>query len=218
MNEPDVVLTDYALALECIVFVWWLHRRGGKNSLLKKWMHLFFGSLAAASLAGGTVHGFFPDRHSPGGLLLWKATLLAIGVTALAAWNLGGGLLFSSRGARWMARAAALQFLLYAGVVLFLNHQFGVAILDYLPPTLFLLVAFMVTARRGRSPAASLGTAGLALTLLAAASQQMRITLHPAYFDHNALYHTIQAVALVFIFVGFRGLLATPEGSNADKA
>jgi hypothetical protein len=32
----------------------------------------------------------------------------------------------------------------------------------------------------------------------------MRIALHPAYFDHNALYHVVQGVALVLFYQGFR--------------
>jgi hypothetical protein len=38
------------------------------------------------------------------------------------------------------------------------------------------------------------------LTLVAAAVQQARIALHPTYFNHNALYHLLQAIALFLIF------------------
>ena len=34
--------------------------------------------------------------------------------------------------------------------------------------------------------------------------QQLEIALHPVYFDHNAVYHVVQAAALVLLFLGFR--------------
>jgi hypothetical protein len=42
----------------------------------------------------------------------------------------------------------------------------------------------------------------MVLTLVAAVVQQRRIALHPAYFNHNALYHAIQAIALGMIYLG----------------
>ena len=45
----------------------------------------------------------------------------------------------------------------------------------------------------------------MVLTLVAAVVQQRKISLHPVYFNHNAFYHAIQAVALVLIYVGARG-------------
>jgi hypothetical protein len=43
----------------------------------------------------------------------------------------------------------------------------------------------------------------LALSIVAAVTQQARIALHPVYFDHNAVYHVIQAIALVVLYFGF---------------
>jgi hypothetical protein len=34
--------------------------------------------------------------------------------------------------------------------------------------------------------------------------QQARISLHPEHFDHNAVYHVLQGVALVLLYRGFR--------------
>jgi Family of unknown function (DUF6962) len=55
-------------------------------------------------------------------------------------------------------------------------------------------------------------SAGVVLSFVAAACQQLGIAVHPIYFDHNAVYHAIQALALALIFVGLQGLLSsTPE-------
>jgi hypothetical protein len=55
------------------------------------------------------------------------------------------------------------------------------------------------SSRRSALSAASLG-----LTFVAAAVQQARVALHPRYFDHNALYHLIQAAGLYLVFRGAR--------------
>jgi hypothetical protein len=47
----------------------------------------------------------------------------------------------------------------------------------------------------------------VALSFVAAAVQQTETSLHPLYFNHNALYHLIQAFALLLIFLAARGLL-----------
>jgi len=46
-------------------------------------------------------------------------------------------------------------------------------------------------------------TAGLALSAVAALLQASRVAIHPIYFDHNAVYHVLQAIALVLLYLGF---------------
>ncbi len=45
----------------------------------------------------------------------------------------------------------------------------------------------------------------------------MRVALHPVYFDHNAVYHVVQAVALVILYIGFervgRSAVSSPRSS-----
>jgi hypothetical protein len=59
------------------------------------------------------------------------------------------------------------------------------------------------------------GVTGLALTFVAAAVQQLRIAIHPVYFNHNALYHVIQAGALLLIFVAAR-FTVTSTSARSD--
>lgn len=58
ITEPDVTLTDYGLALECVLFTYLLHQQGHWRNSIRAWFILFFGSVGLAALAGGTVHGF----------------------------------------------------------------------------------------------------------------------------------------------------------------
>ena len=90
MTEPDVTLTDYALMILCVAFVRNIAGQSFKMPILHKLWCVFFGSVALASLMGGTVHGFFLDESSLGFQILWPITLLAVGVTAGTAWVLSG--------------------------------------------------------------------------------------------------------------------------------
>ena len=211
MTEPDVTLTDYALAIECTIFVFALARLDASDRDLRFWFLLFFASIAAASAVGGTVHGFFLPASSSGRAILWPATLLAILVTSLATWDIAAVLQLDEKKAAVVRRLAIAQLAVFAFVVLFIKSKFYIAIVAYLPSTLFLLFAFLKTQRRRPDIGIRWGIGGLALTLAAAVVQQIRIGIHPRYFNHNALYHVIQGGALWMIFRAARSIsLALP--------
>ena len=206
MTEPAVTLTDYALAIECTVFVIALTRLGARDKELCFWFVVFFASIGAASVLGGTVHGFFLAASSPGRRILWPATILAVLVTSFAAWNIGAVLQLEERKAVLVRRLALAQLILFALVVLFVTSKFYVGIIAYLPSTLFLLFALLTTYRGRPDRAIRWGVTGLVLTLVAAAVQQLHVGIHPVYFNHNALYHVIQGAALGMIFVAARSI------------
>jgi hypothetical protein len=206
MTEPAVTLTDYALAIECAAFVIALSRLDARDKALCFWFIVFFASAGAASLLGGTVHGFFLAASSPGRRILWPATLLVILVTSLAAWNIGATLHLDERKAVLVRRFAIAQLVLFSLVVLFVTSKFYVGVVAYFPSTLFLLFALVASYRRRPDRAIRWGIAGLALTLVAAVVQQVRVGIHPIYFNHNTLYHVIQGAALGMIFVAGRSI------------
>ena len=211
MLDPDVTLTDYLLAILAAYFAYIIHHRGTPETGYRSWFALFFLAAGAAPLLGGTMHGFFPQEGTLAHDGLWVATLLAVGIAALAGWTIGARLILAERPARAVSSAAFVLYLAYAGIVLFVSRDFLVAIVHYLPATLFLLVAFAARYRRtGERPLAA-AAVGLALTFVAAAVQQLEIPLHPTYFDHNALYHVVQAAGLWMVFVGARRLAGCGE-------
>jgi uncharacterized protein DUF6962 len=216
MTEPDVTLTDYMLFAECAAFAWLLARRRSTLVELRRWTILFFVFTATAALFGGTVHGFFPDTGSIG-RVLWKISMLAIGATALAAWVMGAHLLVDHR-RDWLLGFAESLTAGYAVLIVFVTDAFWVAVACYLPAAVFLLAGFLRAAIRGHASWARLGACGLVLSFVAAAIQQFRIALHPVYFNHNALYHLVQAIALALLFMASRSLLAFTEDLPADTA
>lgn len=200
LTRPAVSLTDFALAIECAVFVILLARRSANDPVLRSWFVLFFASVALASLLGGTMHGFFEYSTSPIRTVLWTATLLSILVTSFSAWSIAAVIHLDPRFARLVRWFAATQMIVLSLVVLFLTQKFLVAIVAYLPATIFLFVAFLLAYRRRRAPALASGVAGLALVFVGAAVQQSGLSLHPVYLDHNTLYHIIQGIALWLIY------------------
>lgn len=204
ITEPDVTLTDYGLAIECAVLASLLWRSGDAGGPVRAWFTLFFASVGLAALMGGTVHGFFPDVETAGYRGLWSATLLAIGVAALAAWGAGARIQFAGALARRITMLAGLLLAGYAILVFFVTDTFLTAIIFYLPAAVFLWIVLLFAYRRTQNRRVLAGTIGLGLTFVASGLQQSGVGLHPVYFNHNALYHLIQAAALLLIFWGAR--------------
>ena len=207
LTRPAVSLTDFALAIECTAFAVLLARQPATDLVLRKWFVVFFASVAAASLLGGTMHGFFEYSTSPVRTVLWTATLLSILVTSFAAWSIAAVLQLDRRASQWVRWFAAAQLVVLTLVVLFVTQEFLVAIVAYLPATVFLLIAFVLAYRRRHNPALASGIAGLTLVFIGAAVQQSGVTVHPVYLDHNTLYHVIQGVALWLIYRAARWII-----------
>ncbi|MFQ5545645.1 MAG: hypothetical protein ACE5FE_06685 [Acidiferrobacterales bacterium] len=198
--EPDVTLTDYGLAIECMVLAGLIYAYGVPRNVLRFWFVAFFVALGVAALIGGTFHGFFGNQSSLGPTVLWPATLVAIGMAALALWSIGATLMFSERVANWVSWGALFAFAVYVLLILFSSRGFWIAIINYIPASMFLLVAFLVVYSRTGMSYLLVGVGGIFLTLIAATVQHTGISVHPRYFNHNALYHLIQAVALFLIY------------------
>jgi hypothetical protein len=213
LTEPDVALTDYGVTLECAMLTGLLFRREPARRGLRNLFALLFASAGVAALAGGTVHGFFL-RESALGAILWRIVLLAVGLTALAGWSIGGRLLFPERTARLVEVLAAVECAAYTFVVLAIDQSFWIAIANYAPSVLFVAFSFLVAYRRhGEGPLLA-GLVGLLLMIAGAIVQRLRVAVHPAYFNHNALFHVIQMAAFLLVFVAGRHLVAVPPAAE----
>ncbi|HVE86461.1 MAG TPA: hypothetical protein VND93_26575 [Myxococcales bacterium] len=212
MEDVAVTLTDYALTVECGVLAaliaLWRPRQP-----LWTWFILLFVSLSVATLVGGTAHGFASRLGDGGQANLLAVTRFCIGATSLATWSIGAHVLFRAPVARWVVRGAVAQFVAYSFVTLVVTPAFWVSLVEYLPATVFLLVACARACWRSREPRIYPILAGLLLTFAAAYVEVRKIGLHPTYFNSSALYHLIQAVALVLIFLAVRHLPAVSRST-----
>ena len=84
-----------------------------------------------------------------------------------------------------------------AGVVLSGAREFWLTLTAYLPAAVGILVVY-VSRWRQVGPW-WWGIIGVLLTFIAAGVQVGHVALHPQWFNHNALYHLVQAVALFAI-------------------
>ncbi len=84
ITEPMTMATDYLLAAWSVVLAVWLLRRGAgaPRQPLILWL-LAFAVTAVAALAGGTAHGFALMLGAAGRAVVWKVTVVAIGLSAL---------------------------------------------------------------------------------------------------------------------------------------
>ncbi len=199
LHEPATTLTDYLLTLECAWFAWVLARRSAPGLLRSAFISLF-SSVSVASLFGGTMHGFFPDTGSAANQVLWTATMLSVGVTAASMFLVGAWLGFGAERTRKLTPVVAAGVVAYSGIVVFVSQDFLVAIVAYVAAAVFLMAVLLRDWLRRRSPGAVAGVLGIMLTLLGALAQQSGVALHPVHFDHNAVYHLIQVVALYLLF------------------
>jgi uncharacterized protein DUF6962 len=168
---------------------------------------LIFACLCASSITGGSYHGFFPGgTEGPGGgWAVWITTMLILGVAASLTWILFFLLLGrGGRGLRVVVAAVTAAFLVYAYVVVGIDHSFRVSAIFSAPPVLAVLVLMMVRAARDGHRNAMLASAAILLMLAAAVLQQLHVGLHPVWFNHNALYHLLEGVALAVLFVALR--------------
>ena len=201
MHEIDVTLTDYLVTVECGLFAYLLFSTMPGQRVFRIWFAVFFAMAGAAAFLGGTRHGFFPDRESSANQILDVAAMIALGLTSVAVWIFGAVILFGERATRMVTIVAAGEFVLYAICLLFFSQSFLVAIVNYLPSAVFALAVFGAVGFRHRVGAAWIGAAGVLLIFVGAAVQQAKISLHPDYFTHNAVYHVIQALAMYLVFV-----------------
>jgi uncharacterized protein DUF6962 len=206
ITDPAVTLTDYGLAIECAILLALLARPQASDETLRLWFLVFFAAAAAASLFGGTVHGFLKAPDSRGRATLWALTLLSIWLSGLAAWFAAARLELQPHAETWARIAGTAMVAVLSAAVILGARNFAIAIVGYLPSTLFLLFALWSVYRRRKARSIGWGIAGLSLTLLAAGVQRLRIGVHPVYLDHNAFYHVIQGAAFWMIFKAARYL------------
>lgn len=198
--EPMTVATDYLLAVLGVVFGVRLFRRPRlANGSRRLWAGMFF-AMAAAALAGGTVHGF-ADRLSAFSIwLLWRLTVWSIGVATVCVVSAIARFAFSRSAARWVIALVVLQFVLYA-IWMTTHDGFGWVILEYAPAMLFVAGVSWWCGRRFGWRGAPWVLSGVAVSFAAAFVQASGFSLH-RHFNHNDLYHVIQMVGLYFLYRG----------------
>lgn len=197
--EPAVALTDLAIAVETALFARTLaHQRTGPAAL-RRWFAIFFAGTSLASLAGAAYHAL----PSPGGTMrgrLWRVSLSGVVTSSLSAWQVGAQLGRSNGAPSASLSAVTVAHLTALAALTRTSPPYRMVIAGYLPAVASLAGSFSGRLNRpGDRVPAALGLAGLGLTMIAAWVQIRRIALHPRHFDHNAVYHLVQAAAFAVL-------------------
>jgi len=216
IHDPDVVFTDLGLAILAAWLGWRLWARTGPETLPRAGVVLL-GGLASAAFWGAIFHAFFPaDTTTLPGFMAWipvALSILVVGATLLevSLRLLAPGLAPPVRGACVAIYAAA-----FAAVVLLVDESFSSIVRFYVPPLVLFLIAAVRQAIRSASVAWTLIAVAFIVSAGAAVLQQAEVSIHPVYFDHNAVYHVVQAVAVVLLYLGFQRSPEAPAGAYAS--
>jgi hypothetical protein len=214
VHDPDVVFTDLGLAILAAWLGWRLWARTAPGTLPRAGVVLL-GGLASAAFWGAIFHAFFPaDTATLAGFIAWIPVSLSILVVGATLLELSLRLLaprLTSPIRRYLVAVYAAAF---AAVVLLVDESFSSIVRFYVPPLVLFLVAAVRKAIRSASAAWTLIAVAFTVSAGAAVLQQAEVSIHPVYFDHNAVYHVVQAVAVVILYLGFQ---RSPEGAGVRE-
>jgi hypothetical protein len=208
VTEPTTAITDCLLAACTAFWALMLFRRaeGDRRVPLLLWAAAF-AATAAGALAGAAWHGLRPLLGVTAALIVWKATLLSIG---LASFALGSAVAFD-----WLPRAARIatiallgaQFCWYAAVIA-KSDDFSAVVADYSIVMIGVLIAALV---RVRERAARWIIGGILVSFAAAAVEMSSLRI--GSLTHDDVYHLIEIGGL---FMLYRGAV-TPAAARAGR-
>jgi hypothetical protein len=195
------MLTDYGLGLLTLfwaVRLFWLNRQDPQISRLL-WA-VGFVATALASFLGGSFHGFRTSLSGPAATLVWKCSMYSVGITSWAMFSAVVVAACQSRWRRWLLTLVVVKLLLFAAWMS--NHsEFRYAILDYGSAMAGILIAQVHGWFVRRDQSVPWIITGIIVGLVAALFQTSSYAIHPD-FNHNDLFHVIQATAFYLFYRG----------------
>ena len=199
--EPTPMLTDYALAGVTGWLAYSLFRAREGQRARSLWA-LAFAALALAAALGGTWHGFAPTFAAIAVLLVWKATLLSVGIASFG--MLAGSAISTTAGSarKSLLVIAAVKLAIYSGWMVG-HSEYIYVIAD--TGTALVLVAALHLWSAARDRASRWILTGVGVSVLAAGAQASGFALH-RHFNHNDLYHVIQIAAMILFYAGAKRL------------
>ena len=197
--EPMTLLTDYALA-GVTGWLGWLMFRAREGQAARSSWALAFAALTVAAALGGTHHGFAPQLSEGTLSVLWKTTVLAVGVASFT--MLAGSTVAATTGGlrKVLLTLAAAKLALYSAWML-AHSEYIYVIADTGITMAALVVLHGRSALRNDDRASLWVLCGVGVSVLAAGVQASGFALH-RHFNHNDLYHVIQIAAMVLFYIG----------------
>ncbi|PZV08958.1 MAG: hypothetical protein DCF32_03485 [Leptolyngbya sp.] len=200
MAEPITTLTDYAIALECLLLASLLFVQGGVQRL---WAAAF-GSVSGVALLGGLYHGFGDQLSLLQRIWLWQGMGIAVAIASF--FTLVAAAVPLRREVRWTLLALATAKLVGAIAVGFTLWGFALRVTNYLSALIIVLLVQWL--QRHRHPGAPVWLLGaIALSGLGAVG----LLIPWPGVSPLVVYHLVQMVALFCIY---RSVAATGQARS----
>jgi uncharacterized protein DUF6962 len=203
IGEPVTVLTDYLLAGVTGWLGWRLFRAREDQAARSGWA-LAFVALAAAALLGGSHHGFSSVLPDVARIVLWKTTLLAVGVASFGMVAGSAIAVTAGRVRKALVSLAAVKLAAYSAWML-MHDAFIYVIADTGIAMAVVAALHVWSAMREENRASLWMLGGVGVSVLAAAAQASGYAPH-RHFNHNDLYHVVQVAAMAMFYVGAKRL------------
>ncbi len=196
IHEPATLLTDYVLAVLGGYFAWRLHRQ---NPAARWWIRALL-AMSISAFVGGSYHGFAPNFAPEVAAVWWKFVLILVcGIGFCMGVSLIRETVPTGRQRGWNGFLIGKFVLSVAAVITY--PKFVVAMLDYG----LAMIAWAVAALLCRRAWSGWMLAAVGLSAVAGWVQQSHWGIS-AHFNHNDVYHLIQALALLGFYRGGRAL------------
>ena len=204
-GEVVTMVTDYLLAATAFGAAMWLWKSAA--GVPGRWWAVAFLATGVAAVLGGTSHGYAPviDKQTHG--LVWRLTYVTVGI---ANFCILYGAVLAAVPRRFFRAAVAvlLARMLAVAAALIVVAQFRFVLYDY-AITLVGLLALAAARGAQRQPGARWIVAGVAASTIGAVVQLARIG-QGRVFNHNDLFHVVQAIGIALYARGGRELGTRP--------
>jgi uncharacterized protein DUF6962 len=204
-GEVVTMVTDYLLAATAFGAAMWLWKSAA--GVPGRWWAAAFVATGVAAVLGGTSHGYAPVIDKPTHGLVWRLTYVTVGIANFCVLY-GAALAAVPR--RRLRAAVVILFvrLLAVAVGLIVFAQFRYVLYDYAITLAGLLGLAAALGAQRRSGAAWVA-AGVAASALGAVVQLTRLG-QGRVFNHNDVFHVVQAIGIALYARGGRDLGTRP--------
>ena len=195
LYEPTTTITDFFIFIFGIFFSWNIFQISYSQFHLI-WS-LSFLCIGLGGFLGAISHGFGPKMRELYKRIIWRLTLLFVGLTGIFIGMASVILFFDDISLYFFS---GILILFYINRIR-IDDTFKNAVNFYLPLILFSIISFGFFFYIYGKVESLFIFMGLIVSVAASLTQVMRISFHK-HFNHNDLFHVIQIFGMVLIFKG----------------
>lgn len=211
IHQFSTAVTNLILFVECLFFAFYLHFYVF-GRILPPWPSVFFLVSGLGFFIGAIFHGIYNNEVTFGGGISLFFVMSLGGAANCALGLIAGRILFNrsnmlSWDIVWLLLFSCYLFYCVYAILKYGDINYVYSILLGVPALIILIFALPYQFVQIGNEGYLLLLLGLAIQIIAAFQQKMKIGIHPQHFDHNALYHLICMVGLALIFIGFKRII-----------